>query len=73
MLCGPTARSDALQVAALLVAPTVKVTVFEQLRAFAPSAKLTVPPEGTASPLTPVIVATKLTAVPYDDGVELPN
>jgi hypothetical protein len=57
-------EAGAVQVAVLQNVPTVKVTVFEQLRAFPASAKLTEPPEGTLSPLITVIFATNVTAVP---------
>ena len=60
-----------MQVAVLLVAPVAKTIGLLQVMGVVPSAKETVPPVGTASPLTPVMVATKVTAVPKADGVTL--
>ena len=61
-----------MQVAVLLAAPVTRVTVLVQVMGVTPSAKLTVPPVGTASPLTPVMVATKVSGVPKVEVLELP-
>jgi hypothetical protein len=65
-----------VQDAVLLVVPGVTVTVLLQVEGVPPavgtSVNVTVPPCGTASPLTPVMVATKVTAIPKFEGLVLP-
>lgn len=70
----PPRRVEMVQVAVLVVlvpVPEVSAIVLLQVKPFAPSAKVTAPPFGAGNPVTPVMVARKVTALPKVD--ELPT